>query len=84
MDGDTVAVILALERERHRIARTDDDSMNARNDSAVFKEEPTRYRFEDISERRCLHWETFKSTNLSRDASSTRGAKSLEGQGCLL
>ena len=54
------------------VARTDDDTMNVRNDPAVLKEDPARYRFEDISERRCLHLETFKSTNLSGNASSAR------------
>ena len=72
VDGDTVAVILAEERERDVIARTDDDAMNVRNDPAVLKEDPTGYRFEDISERRCLHRDTLKSTNLSRNTSSTR------------
>ena len=71
VDGDTVAVKLAEERERHVIARADDDTMDICNDSAVLKEYAAGDRIEDISERRCLHGETFERTNLSRNASST-------------
>ena len=72
MDGGAVAVVLAEEGERHVIACTDDDAMNVCDDSAVFEVDPAGYRFEDISERRCLRRGTFKSTNLSRNASSIR------------